>query len=99
KDFNATKEKFDFLNIRESKDVEKNIKTLEAAGGKLVQSLGLIYSFRVGKWKALIVAVLFAFASFLLIKYVDFFRQQFDQVKYLVIGLAAVLSQVIAFIK
>jgi hypothetical protein len=100
KDVEELKHRYDFLDLEEYGQVDKNLEELGDGMTRFKETLKLIYSYRNGKlWIALLSALGF-FALFTLLMYwAGSAEEVFNQLKYLVGLVAAITSQAVIFMR
>ncbi|MEO7047934.1 MAG: P-loop NTPase fold protein, partial [Ferruginibacter sp.] len=100
KDLDKLRADYSFLDLKEYKQINHNIDTLSTGGGRFIKSVRLIYSFRVGKlWKALTIALLTGVCVYFLTRYIGFIKEKLVGFQIFIITMAALLSQLIAYIR
>jgi hypothetical protein len=96
----AVKDKYEFLDLQEYQEIDKNLKTLETGGNRLIETVKLLLSFRYGKqWIVLLAFVIISVACYLLLKCEPHLKDYFKGYKLVIGAIAGYLAQVVVLLK
>lgn len=99
-DIARLKTEFDFIKTDDPKQITVSLNELETTGGKLAESIKILYSLRKGNlWLALAIATVVFLGSSYLIANVGFIKEVFGDMKLIIAPFMVFISQAILYVK
>lgn len=100
KEVEKLRSEFDFVKTEDAKQIETTLAELETSGGKLIESVRILYSFRKGNfWVALLVAVGVFAGTSIAISRIEVLKDAFDGMKVIIAPFLAFVSQMYLYLK
>ena len=99
KDIAELKVEFDFIKTGDMKQIDASLTELQTTGGKLAESIKILYSFRKGNiWIALAVSIGVLFGSAYLVTRVPYLQEMFNGMKPLIVTFSVFISQALLYL-